>query len=130
MKSSQTIQQFRQLMTDGDQDAAFDMIAEDAYWHVDEIGAPWSGVFNGRKSIIEHFAKISGTTKDFKRHIDKIIEDEEYIIEIGSLSCVLVKTGEPFYTEYVSVYKVQAGKITYYRIYEDSLKLYLAYNKV
>jgi ketosteroid isomerase-like protein len=41
-----------------------------------------------------------------------------------------VKTGEPFYTEYVSVYKVQAGKITYYRIYEDGLKLYLAYNKV
>ncbi len=35
----------------------------------------------------------------------------------------------PFHTEYVSVYQTRDGKLSYYRIYEDSLKLYRAYFK-
>lgn len=129
MKPSQIIERFRLLMAQGQRDAAFAMLTEDAYWHVDEIGAPWSGVFHGRDAIIEHFSKIDGTTRHFKRKIDRLFEDGDTVIEIGSLDCELVKTGEPFHTEYVSVYQTRDGKLSYYRIYEDSLKLYRAYYK-
>ena len=129
MTASQIIQQFRQLMGSGQREAAFAMLTDDAYWHVDEIGAPWSGVFHGREAIIEHFSKIDGTTRGFKRQIDRLFEEGDTVIEIGSLDCELVKTGEPFHTEYVSVYQTRDGKLSYYRIYEDSLKLYRAYFK-
>jgi ketosteroid isomerase-like protein len=129
MTSSQIIERFRKLMGEGQRDAAFTMLTDDAYWHVDEIGAPWSGVFHGREAIIQHFGKIDGTTRGFKRQIDRLFEDGDTVIEIGSLDCELVKTGEPFHTEYVSVYQTRDGKLSYYRIYEDSLKLYRAYFK-
>jgi ketosteroid isomerase-like protein len=70
-----------------------------------------------------------GTTRDFSRKIDRLFEDGDTVIEIGSLDCVLVKTGEPFHTEYVSVYQTRNEQLAYYRIYEDSLKLYRAYFK-
>jgi ketosteroid isomerase-like protein len=129
MQASKIITQFRQLMAEGKREAAFDMLTDDAYWHVDEIGAPWSGVFHGKDQIIAHFSRIDGTTSGFSRKIDQLFEEGDTVIEIGSLDCVLVKTGEPFHTEYVSVYKTRNGQLAYYRIYEDSLKLHRAYFK-
>jgi len=31
------------------------MIADDAVWHSDEIGAPWSGIHCGKENIKKHF---------------------------------------------------------------------------
>lgn len=127
MSAMKVITEFRELMGKGDREKAFELIDKDAIWNSDEIGAPWSGIHKGITAITKHFEAVSGTTKQFKRNIDQLFEKENLVIEIGSLSCILNKTNKPFETEYVCVYKVNNGKITYYRIYEDSLKLYKAY---
>lgn len=121
MKNLELIESFQSLMAEGKQEEAFDLIAKDALWHSDEIGAPWSGIHQGIDAIKAHFGNISGTTKDFARQTHQWIEQGELLIEIGSLSCVLNKTGEPFATEYVCLYTVKSDKIQSYRIFEDSL---------
>jgi ketosteroid isomerase-like protein len=121
------VARFRQLMADGNKSAAYAMISDDAYWQNDEIGAPWSGIYHGQHAVIGQFSKMAGTTRNMTRHTDRVLTDGDSLIEFGSLDCILVKTGKPYHTEFVSVYKVRDGKLTYYRIYEDSLKLYRAY---
>ena len=127
MTNIDRVKLFYTLRTDGEKQAALDMIAADAVWHSDEIGAPWSGVHRGKEAINEHFEAISGTTEKFRRYDQKFIEQGEWVIELGSLSCILNKTKKPFDTEYVCLYTIEGGKITSYRIFEDSLKLYRAY---
>jgi ketosteroid isomerase-like protein len=121
------IQDFQNLISNEDQSNAYRLIADDALWHSDEIDAPWSGVHKGIEEIKKHFSAISGTTKNFKRFDQNFIEDKGLVIEIGSLSCLLNKTGQPFSTDYVCLWQVLDGKIMSYRIFEDSLKLYKAY---
>jgi ketosteroid isomerase-like protein/mannose-6-phosphate isomerase-like protein (cupin superfamily) len=118
---------FQDLMSQKKKEAAFELIDKNAIWHSDEIGAPWSGVHHGLDDIKLHFQNISGTTKNFQRTINELIEHNNSVIEIGELSCILNKTDQPFETEYVCIYKVVDAKITSYRIFEDSLKLYRAY---
>lgn len=122
-----TIKKFQHHITQQDKSDAYHLVADNAVWHSDEIEAPWSGIHKGIEAIKKHFSNISGTTKDFKRHNQEFIEKNDLVIEIGSLSCILNKTGKPFATEYVCLWKVQDGKIQSYRIFEDSLKLYRAY---
>ena len=121
------VKDFQQHMSSGEKDQAFNMIADDAIWHSDEIDAPWSGVHQSKENIIKHFANIAGTTLEFSRHTDEFIEHNDLVIEIGSLRCILKKTNKPFDTQYVCLYRVSDNKITYYRIFEDSLKLFRAY---
>lgn len=121
------VTKFQQLMSDGDTASAFQLIDDTATWHSDEIGAPWSGVHHGIDEIKQHFQNISGTTKNFQREIKELIEHGDLVIELGGLTCILNKTGQPFATEYVCLYGVRDHKIISYRIFEDSLKLYRAY---
>ncbi|MDF1796033.1 MAG: nuclear transport factor 2 family protein [Coxiellaceae bacterium] len=121
------VKQFQQFMAQGEQAQAFAMITDDAVWHSDEIGAPWSGIHEGINAIKEHFQNISGTTQQFKREIKQCIEQGDLVIELGGLSCILNKTNLPFETEYVCLYGVKDKKIFSYRIFEDSLRLYRAY---
>jgi hypothetical protein len=121
------IKKFQSHMGDGEQAQAFKMISDNAIWHSDEIGAPWSGIHKGIDAIKLHFQNISGTTKNFKRHTKEFIEHGNLVIELGSLSCILNKTDLPFETEYVCLYEIAGDKISSYRIFEDSLHLYNAY---
>ena len=126
-KNIDVVKKFQNLMAQGDQAQAFKMITDDAIWHSDEIGAPWSGVHKGIEAIKSHFQNISGTTKNFKRNTKEFIAHGNLIIEIGGLSCILNKTNLPFETEYVCLYEVTGDQISSYRIFEDSLHLYNAY---
>ncbi len=121
------IKKFQNHMACGEHDQAFDLIADDAVWHSDEIGAPWSGIHKGIDVIKRHFQNISGTTQEFKRHTEQFIEGGGLVIELGGLSCILNKTGLPFKTDYVCLYGLEGNKISSYRIFEDSLRLYNAY---
>jgi ketosteroid isomerase-like protein len=121
------VKAFQQCMGEGDRESAFALIDDNAVWHSDEIGAPWSGIHNGIEQVKLHFNNISGTTKNFQRNIGDMIEAGDRVIELGSLSCTLNKTNKLFVTEYVCLYTVINAKITSYRIFEDSLKLYRAY---
>ncbi len=121
------VEEFQHLMHKKNLTSAFALIDENATWHSDEIGAPWSGVHHGITQIKEHFKNISGTTTDFERTINEIFEYKNMVFEIGALSCVLNKTGQPFETDYICQYIIRNEKIISYRIFEDSLKLYKAY---
>jgi ketosteroid isomerase-like protein/mannose-6-phosphate isomerase-like protein (cupin superfamily) len=121
------IKTFQHNMEHGQQEQAFKMITDNAIWHSDEIGAPWSGIHKGIEAIKSHFQNITGTTKNFKRKIKEFIEHGDLVIELGSLSCILNKTNLPFETEYVCLYRLSENKISSYRIFEDSLHLYNAY---
>ena len=129
MNNIDIVNKFQNLLSKKDLDEALGLVAEKAIWHSDEIGAPWSGIHHGKNDIKAHFDSISGTTKYFKRHHQDFIQADDLVIEIGSLSCTLNKTGEPFSTEYVCLWKVVDHEIVSYRIFEDSLKLHLAYYK-
>ena len=121
------IKKYYDLIANGNNETALNMIADDATWHSDEIGAPWSGIHHGINAIKQHFAAISGTTTNFQRFKQQFIEHEDLVIELGGLSCILNKTQQPFSTEYICIYKIKNNKIASYRIFEDSLKLFKAY---
>lgn len=121
------IKKFQKLMDNGQLKNALELVDQHAIWHSDEVGAPWSGIHHGIDAITEHFNAISGTTQEFKRHVDQFIVNDDLVIELGSLSCILSKTNKSFATEYVCLYTISNGKIISYRIFEDSLKLYRAY---
>ena len=57
-KNIDTVQRFQQLMAKGDPLSSLAMIADDATWHSDEIGAPWSGIHKGIAEIKAHFNNI------------------------------------------------------------------------
>jgi ketosteroid isomerase-like protein/mannose-6-phosphate isomerase-like protein (cupin superfamily) len=124
---AQLIKKFQQLLNSNDKQSAFQLVAPDAVWHSDEIEAPWSGVHRGKAAIIRHFRAISGTTENFSRNVEQFIENDDSVVEIGSLKCVFKKNKQPFATDYVCIYKVRNNQIYYYRIFEDSLKLRWAY---
>ena len=121
------IQNFQEGIAKSNFEDAFNLISDNALWHSDEIGAPWSGIHKGKAEILKHFDAIKGTTKNFKRHHQQFIGQGDLVIEIGSLSCTLVKTGKPFDTDYICLYEIVGGRIASYRIFENSLKLYNAY---
>ncbi len=126
-KNVDLIKKFQQLLASGKPDEALQLIDKNAVWHSDEVGAPWSGVHQGIEAITKHFGAISGTTQQFKRSDQSFVTKDDLVIELGSLSCILNKTNNPFATEYVCLYTAIDGRIMSYRIFEDSLKLYKAY---
>jgi len=127
MKGIELVKKFQLLTSQNKQQEAFELIAQDAVWHSDNIGAPWSGTHYGKENIVKHFSSIKGTTTRFMRKTNQFIEQGDLVVELGSLSCILTKTGKPFDTEYICLYRYKDGKITSYTIFEDSLKLYRAY---
>lgn len=127
MSKIEIIQSFYKLMAEKKMEDAFLLIDENAVWHSDPIHAAWSGIHYGKEKIRQHFLAIKSETTEFSRKIDEFIEFKDKVIEIGSLHCRLIKTNNLFDTDYVCIYQFKAEKIVYYRIYEDSLKLYNAY---
>ena len=109
-KNVELVKQFQNLMLEKKQEEAFALIDADATWHSDEIGAPWSGIHKGIAAIRNHFANIAGTTTDFTRNQSELIANKNMVIELGSLSCILNKTKQPFATEYVCIYKFKDEK--------------------
>ena len=122
-----TVKAFAAFMKENNTSAAFDLIDDNAVWHSDEIGAPWSGIHVGKENIIKHFAAIRQETESFKKIVENYLEKDDMVIEICSLHCVFKKTKKPFDTRCVCIYMLKNGKIISYEVLENSLKLYQSY---
>ncbi|WP_151193773.1 nuclear transport factor 2 family protein [Cysteiniphilum sp. JM-1] len=112
-------------------DQALALIAEDALWHSDSIGAPWSGDFHGKAEIIRHFANIRQSVTSFsKTPMDIVASDNtSFVYEYGYLECTFKHNNEFFATYIISIYEIKDNQIISYRVLEDSNTLYHTYHK-
>ena len=86
------VKAFSAFMKENNTSAAFELIDDNAVWHSDEIGAPWSGIHIGKENIAKHFAAIRKETESFKKVVEDYLEKDDTVIEIFSLQCIFKKT--------------------------------------
>ncbi|WP_119329372.1 nuclear transport factor 2 family protein [Cysteiniphilum halobium] len=107
------------------------LIAEDAVWHSDSIGAPWSGDFHGKNEITRHFANIRESVTSFSKTPMDIVAsgNTNFVYEYGYLECTFKHNNEFFATYIISIYEIKDNQIISYRVLEDSNMLHQTYHK-
>ena len=105
----------------GDIPALLDLLTEDVDWSMQGPSViPWAGARRGRQQVAEFFALL-GQTLEFQRFEPReFIAQGETVVVIGYERSLVKPTGRTFEQEWVHVYTLRDGKISKFRIFEDT----------
>ena len=121
-KSTVLVQAIIGAFLRGDIPAVLDKLSDGVEW---TAGRPMDGVstfgtFKGKDSVMKFFQALGDGTEF------KVFEPNEYIAQYDKViafvhvEAVVKKNGKPYTQDAVQVWTVQDGKVTKFRVYEDT----------
>lgn len=118
----------------GDVGPLVEAMHEDVEW-IEPDGAPGvgamdegSGVYRGRDDVLQRmFGQLGGYWDDFTANPDTYIDGGEYVVVLGHLRAIAPETGRPAEAPTAHVWRYdEAGKLVWWRCYEDTALLHRA----
>jgi ketosteroid isomerase-like protein len=105
----------------GDIPGVLALLDEDVVWTVQGAPAvPWTGRRTGRASVEAFFATLSASLEPEAFAVDTIVGGADRAVAEGHFSFRSLATGRSFTSDFALSVDVEAGRITAYRMYEDS----------
>lgn len=109
-EAQRVIEQFWRIQDEGDYTRLVDLFAEDAF-----LEDPIWGLYRGRDAILKFMTTMVAEMGDRKIHftVDEICGDDHAVWARWTMHSPAGSRGG------VGIYKVEGGKLTYYRDYMD-----------
>ncbi|MGY5124934.1 nuclear transport factor 2 family protein [Streptomyces nigrescens] len=97
-------------------------------WHI--YGAedvPWTGRRTTKEEAAEFFRTLPRHLQPVDFTVSSILVDGKEAVALGHMEQIVKATGKPFVSPFAFHFTVEAGKITRYVTFEDSLALARAF---
>ncbi|GHC39497.1 nuclear transport factor 2 family protein [Streptomyces cinnamoneus] len=125
-----TVEAYVAALGRGDMEAVFALLDPEVEWFVpgDAALVPWAGRRTGHAAMRAWFPLLAGAgeRKDFELYGMAVLGSDHVLVN-GRFVFRMHATGAVYDDEFVMRFTVRDGRITAYRIYEDSLALAHAY---
>ncbi|MFF4950459.1 nuclear transport factor 2 family protein [Streptomyces chattanoogensis] len=125
------VEEFYRLLAAGEIDALGELFADEIAWDI--YGAkevPWTGRRSTRAEAVEFFTSLPDHLQLENFTVSRILVDGADAVALGDMSHVVKATGRTFASPFAFHLTVEAGKITRYVTFEDSLELARAFEAV
>jgi ketosteroid isomerase-like protein len=115
----------------GDPATIIASVSLDVDWrHPGGPEVPYAGAYKGREGVSQFFARIGQSvevTTWAPRHVLAAGNDE--VVATGSWAGVARPTGKSFASDWGMVFGVRDGRITSFRVFEDTARLAAAFRR-
>lgn len=114
----------------GDTKAVAELFAEDAQWDIpgDTTAFPWIGRKNGSNAVVEFIETSTQLIERIKLEVQDILANERRAVILGELASRVRSTGKVIETPFAVILGITDGKISHYRMLENSYAVSLAVN--
>ena len=106
-------------------------VSPDVYWlHPGGADVPYAGAYRGREGVSQFFARIAASvevTRWEPKHVLAAGSDE--VVATGAWSGVAKPTGKSFASDWGMVFALRDGRITSFRVVEDTERLSAAFRR-
>lgn len=108
--------------------AIVELFAEDVDWDIpgDLAAVPWIGPRQGRAAVGAFYRELAAGIVPERFDVQRILADGDTAVALGELASRVKATGRLMETPFAFVLRVEAGRIVYYRMLEDSYGVALA----
>lgn len=127
--SRDVVERFFTAIAGGDVDAALMLLADDVTWFVpgDRSLVPWVGQWRGKDEMRVFFGIIATVAEPRAFALRKLLADEGDVVVLGRFAYYYPGSGRLYDDEFAMHFTVTDGRISSYRIHEDSFALANAY---
>lgn len=132
MKKSNTeiVKDYFEKFLSGNKKEAFKLLDEAVTWTVKGSGnVPTVGLRKGKKEVEDFFQKFQQTFEPKEFNINHYFSEGDLVFAIGNFTHYIKKNQRLVSSDWLIEFEVVEGKITSYKILEDSYALYLAFKK-
>jgi ketosteroid isomerase-like protein len=127
--NTQLIQQAYQSVKTGDIPSFLNILAENVLWILpDMANVPFAGTWQGREQVGQFFRRMVEVQDIVEFEPEEFIAKGEKVVVLGHFTMRVKATGKPSCSQWVHVWKVDEGKISYMREYVDTLAVSRAYS--
>lgn len=114
----------------GNKAKAFELLDDDVTWTVKgSDNVPTVGLRKGKAEVDDFFEKFQQTFEPKEFNIDHYFGKGDLVFAIGNFTHLIKTSKELVSSDWLIEFGVKNGKITSYKILEDSYALYLAFQK-
>jgi ketosteroid isomerase-like protein len=118
----EVVEFFFKSVTERNLEELVSLFSENVDWYVpgDENKGAWLGKRKGNKAVADYYELLWKNTTTITAQLDHIFVDKDDAVITGELSTTMIATGKPFDSLFFIRMHVEHGKITKYRLLEDS----------
>jgi ketosteroid isomerase-like protein len=126
MAQSENIAMSQELLTrlgsNAPPDRVLDLFADDMTWDIpgDPTAFPWIGRHAGRDAVRAFLAETQAQLERIRFEVEDIIASDTQAVVLGALASRVRRTGRLIETGFAIVLTVAGGRITRFRMLEDS----------
>lgn len=118
-----------QSVDTGDIPSFLNVLTEDVLWILpDMANVPFAGTWQGREQVGEFFRRMGEVQDVVEFEPDEFIAEREKVVVLGHFTMRVKKSGKLSSSQWVHVWKVDEGQISYMREYVDTLAVSRAYD--
>lgn len=123
-------QDFLGKLEQSDTKAVAELFAEDAKWDIpgDTTAFSWIGRKNGSNAVVEFIQASAQLIERIKLEVHDILANERRAVILGELASRVNSTGKVIETPFAVILDITDGKISHFRMLENSYAVSLAVN--
>jgi uncharacterized protein len=127
--NSKLIQQAYQNVRTGDIPSFLDVLAENVVWILpDMANVPFAGTWQGREQVGQFFRRMLEVQDIVEFEPEEFIAHREKVIVLGHFTMHVKTTGKLSRSQWIHVWKVEGGQVSYMREYVDTLAVSQAHS--
>lgn len=127
--NAKLIQQAYQSVNTGDIPSFLNVLAENVLWILpDMTNVPFAGTWQGREQVEEFFRRMAEVQDVIEFEPEEFIAERQKVVVLGHFTMRVKSTGKLSRSQWVHVWKLDEGKISYMREYVDTLAVSRAYS--
>jgi ketosteroid isomerase-like protein len=125
----QTVKNIYAAFGRGEVDAILAVLADDVEWHdIDHPAVPYGGRRRGKPAVREFFRQVGQVEVSSFEPLEYVSAGDR-VFAIGRWAGTVKPTGKSFTSEWVMIWTFKEGKVTHFRVYEDSAAVAAAFSR-
>ena len=99
------------------------------WWHVGGPEIPYGGAYKGRDGVGQFFTRIGESVEVKMWQPAHVLAVGDEVVATGAWTGMAKPTGRSFGSDWAMVFGMRAGKITSFRVLEDTAQLAAAFRR-
>ena len=128
--NTKLVQQAYQSIRTGDIPSFLNILAENVLWIVPDMeNVPFAGTWQGREQVGQFFRRVVEVQDVVDFEPEEFIAKREKVVVLGHFTMRVKTTGKLSRSNWVHVWKVEEGQVSYMREYVDTLAVSRAHSR-